>query len=181
VSRNIILVNEAEGLTPGIQSEFFPEWNMIRSDSKSLLVGVRDKYMTKPEGPTSTLRILYDHSSEVYERHREFRDDPTVNSFEEYLWHMVVQVRFGKVLLPDEDGKERRVLMKQTLSSWESQLPAELFSKVSRSLLVNTKAISKLVKRDPTTWELHFQGIKTPIILSNLESRRLREVMVNTS
>ena len=88
---------------------------------------------------------------------------------------------YTKVLLPDEEGKERRVLMKQTLSSWESQLPAELFSKVSRSLLVNTKAISKLVKRDPTTWELHFQGIKTPIILSNLESRRLREVMVNTS
>ena len=59
--------------------------------------------MTKPEGPTSTLRILYDHSSEVYERHREFRDDPTVNSLdEEYLWYMVVQVRFGKVLLPDD-------------------------------------------------------------------------------
>ena len=88
---------------------------------------------------------------------------------------------YTKALLADEEGKERRVLMKQTLSSWESQLPEGLFSKVSRSLLVNTKAISKLVKRDPTTWELHFQGIKTPIILSNLESRRLREVMVNTS
>lgn len=88
---------------------------------------------------------------------------------------------YTKALLADEEGKERRVLMKQTLSSWESQLPAELFSKVSRSLLVNTKAISRLVKRDSTTWELHFQGIKTPIILSNLESKRLREVMVNTS
>jgi DNA-binding LytR/AlgR family response regulator len=88
---------------------------------------------------------------------------------------------YTKVLLPDEDGKERRVLMKQTLSGWESQLPAELFSKVSRSLLVNTKAISRLVKRDPTTWEIHFQGIKTSIILSNLESKRLREVIVNTS
>jgi two-component system LytT family response regulator len=88
---------------------------------------------------------------------------------------------YTKILLTDEEGKEKRLLMKQTLSSWESQLPEGLFSKVSRSLLVNTKAISKLVKRDPTTWELHFQGIKTPIILSNLESRRLREVMVNTS
>jgi two-component system LytT family response regulator len=84
---------------------------------------------------------------------------------------------YTKILLADEEGKERRVLMKQTLSSWEIQFPAELFSKVSRSLLVNTKAISRLVKRNPTTWELQFQGLKTPITLSNLESKRLREVL----
>jgi two-component system LytT family response regulator len=86
---------------------------------------------------------------------------------------------YTKILLADGEGKERRVLMKQTLSSWESQLPAELFPKVSRSLLVNTKAITRLVRRNPTTWELHFQGIKTLITLSNLESKRLRELIVN--
>jgi DNA-binding LytR/AlgR family response regulator len=84
---------------------------------------------------------------------------------------------YTKVLLADEEGKERRVIMKQTLSSWECQFPKELFSKVSRSLLVNSKAVSRLVKRDPTTWELHFEGLKTPIILSNLESKRLREML----
>jgi two-component system LytT family response regulator len=84
---------------------------------------------------------------------------------------------YNKVLLADEEGKERRVLMKQTLSSWECQFPEDLFSKVSRSLLVNTKAVSRLVKRDPSNWELHLQGIKSPILLSNLESKRLREVL----
>ena len=84
---------------------------------------------------------------------------------------------YTKVLLADEEGKERRVLMKQTLSSWECQFPEDLFSKVSRSLLVNTKAVSRLVKRDPSNWELHLQGIKSPILLSNLESKRLREVL----
>ena len=84
---------------------------------------------------------------------------------------------YTKVILPDEDGKERRVLMKQTLSTWQGQLPEELFSKVSRSLLVNTKAISKLVKRGPITWELHLEGLKTPVILSHLESKRLREML----
>ncbi len=84
---------------------------------------------------------------------------------------------YTKILLADEEGKERRVLMKQTLSSWECQFPEELFSKVSRSLLVNTKAVSRLVKRDPSNWELHLQGIKSPILLSNLESKRLREVL----
>jgi two-component system LytT family response regulator len=84
---------------------------------------------------------------------------------------------YTKVLLPDEDGKERRVLMKQTLSGWESQLPAELFSKVSRSLLVNTKAVSRLVKKNSMVWELHLEGVKERIKLSNLESNRLREVL----
>ncbi len=84
---------------------------------------------------------------------------------------------YTKILLADEEGKERRVLMKQTLSSWESQMPEELFFKVSRSLLVNTKAVSGLVKRNLTTWELRFEGLKPPILLSNLESKRLRKVL----
>jgi two-component system LytT family response regulator len=84
---------------------------------------------------------------------------------------------YTKVLLAEEEGKERRVLMKQTLSSWESQMPEELFFKVSRSLLVNTKAVSGLVKRNLTTWELRFEGLKPPILLSNLESKRLRKVL----
>jgi len=84
---------------------------------------------------------------------------------------------YTRIRLADEGDKERRVLMKQTLSSWECQFPEELFSKVSRSLLVNTKAVSRLVKRDPSIWELHLQGIKSPILLSNLEGKRLREVL----
>ena len=84
---------------------------------------------------------------------------------------------YTKVLLADEEGKERRVLMKQTLSSWECQFPEDLFSKVSRSLLVNTKAVSRLVKRDPSNWELYLAGLKTPITLSNLESKRLQKVL----
>jgi len=31
--------------------------------------------------------------------------------------------------------------------------------------------------RDSTSWELYLESIKTPIILSNLESKRLREVL----
>jgi hypothetical protein len=37
------------------------------------------------------------------------------------------------------------------------------------------KSVSKLEKKDPTNWELHLQGAKERINLSNLESRRLRE------
>jgi len=41
---------------------------------------------------------------------------------------------------------------------------------------LNIKAVSRVVKRDQTTWELHFEDLKTPITLSNLQSKRLQEV-----
>ena len=41
------------------------------------------------------------------------------------------------------------LMMKQTLFHWENQLPTGLFAKVSRSLLVNTQSIGKLVKKSP--------------------------------
>lgn len=71
----------------------------------------------------------------------------------------------------------RTLMMKQSLSSWESQLSTELFTKVSRSLLVNRKSITKIEKKNLLSWELHLNGLKTPITLSNLESKRLREVL----
>jgi two-component system LytT family response regulator len=84
---------------------------------------------------------------------------------------------YTRIILPNEEGKERRLMMKQTLATWESQLPEEPFTKISRSLLVNTKSVFRLVKKDAASWELHFEGITTPILLSNLESKRLREVL----
>ena len=84
---------------------------------------------------------------------------------------------YTRILLTDESGKERKLLMKQTLSNWEERLPAELFCKVSRSLLVNTKAVCRLVKRDQSSSELYLHGLKTPITLTNLESKRLRKVL----
>ena len=71
----------------------------------------------------------------------------------------------------------RILMMKQSLSRWESQLSTELFTKVSRSLLVNRKSISKMERKNLLSWGLHLVGLKTPIILSNLESKRLRKML----
>jgi DNA-binding LytR/AlgR family response regulator len=68
-------------------------------------------------------------------------------------------------------------MMKQTLSLWETQLPADLFVKVSRSLLVNTQSVAKMVRKNLLSWELQLQGTKEPIKLSNLESKRLRAAL----
>jgi len=77
-----------------------------------------------------------------------------------------IHLREGKILM-----------MKQTLAIWEGQLPVELFAKVSRSLLVNRKSVAKLERKNLLSWDLHLEGTKEPITLSNLESKRLRQAL----
>jgi len=74
-------------------------------------------------------------------------------------------------------NEQQILLMKKPLSFWESQLPAELFTKVSRSLLVNRKSVAKMERKNLLSWDLHLEGVKKPIKLSNLESKRLRQVI----
>jgi len=69
------------------------------------------------------------------------------------------------------------LMMKQSLSLWEIQLPTGLFTKVSRRLLVNRKSVAKMERKNLLSWELHLEGLKAPLILSNLESKRLREML----
>jgi two-component system LytT family response regulator len=69
------------------------------------------------------------------------------------------------------------LMMKQTLAIWESQLPADLFAKVSRSLLVNRKSVARMERKNLLSWDLYLEGAKESITLSNLESKRLREVL----
>lgn len=80
---------------------------------------------------------------------------------------------YTRILLNEGEN----LMMKQTLSLWESQLPTALFAKVSRRLLVNTQSVAKMVRKNLLTWELHLQGTKEPIQLSNLESKRLRALL----
>jgi len=96
---------------------------------------------------------------------------------------MVVKV--GEIAAIEAHGDYTRIflnegknlMMKQTLSLWESQLPTDFFVKVSRSLLVNTQSVAKIVRKNLLRWELQLQGAKEPIQLSNLESKRLRAVL----
>ena len=74
-------------------------------------------------------------------------------------------------------SEEKILMMKQPLSLWESQLPAELFTKVSRSLLVNRKSVAKMERKNLLSWDLYLEGTKAPITLSNLESKRLRQLI----
>ena len=69
------------------------------------------------------------------------------------------------------------LMMKKSLFLWERQLPPDLFAKVSRSRLVNRKSVTKMERKNLLSWDLHLQGNKEPITFSNLESKRLREML----
>jgi two-component system LytT family response regulator len=74
-------------------------------------------------------------------------------------------------LLLEEAGA---CMVKQPLAHWENRLPAGLLFKVSRSLLVNLRWITRLEVHNRNRTHVYLDGLSTPLILSRLESIRLR-------
>jgi two-component system, LytTR family, response regulator len=66
------------------------------------------------------------------------------------------------------------VMIKSTLSHWEARLPAGLFCRISRSLLVNCQQIQKVSRLGRETTQVLFFDIEEPLTLSRIEFRRLR-------
>jgi DNA-binding LytR/AlgR family response regulator len=65
-------------------------------------------------------------------------------------------------------------MIKSTLSHWEARLPAALFSRISRSLLVNRTQIQQVSRLDREKTQVFFKEIAEPLTLSRLEFSRLR-------
>jgi two-component system LytT family response regulator len=149
-------------------------------------------YLTKPVSPErlakTILRLSRQPVSEMSVPHPVAKAGERLEAedlvlLREKTLSMVVKV--GEIAAIEAHGDYTRILlnegknlmMKQTLSLWESQLPADLFVKVSRSLLVNTQSVAKMVRKNLLSWELQLQGANEPIPLSNLESKRLRAAL----
>jgi two-component system LytT family response regulator len=69
------------------------------------------------------------------------------------------------------------MMVRESISDWESRLPPDLFIKISRSLLINRTCISSLDQRDRNTANLLLKDFAKPIVLSRLESQRLRKAL----
>jgi two-component system LytT family response regulator len=72
------------------------------------------------------------------------------------------------------DG-DKTVLMNRTLHHWEERLPGELFLKANRSLLVNAKLISQIVKITREEYQVFFKDLSKPISVSRLTMERIKE------
>ena len=66
------------------------------------------------------------------------------------------------------------VLIKSTLSHWEARLPVGLFSRISRSLLINCQQIQRVSRLDREKTQVFLNDIAEPLTLSRLEFSRLK-------
>jgi two-component system LytT family response regulator len=91
-------------------------------------------------------------------------------------------VEAGRIAAAQSEGDYTRilaaggkpVLTKSTLSYWEARLPAELFCRVSRSLLINCQQIQQVSRLDRENTHVFFNDIAEPLTLSRIEFRRFR-------
>ena len=91
-------------------------------------------------------------------------------------------VQVGRIAAVQSQGDYTRihaaggkpVMIKSTLSHWEARLPGQLFSRISRSLLVNRQQIQQVFPLGRDQTQVFFNDIAEPLTLSRLEFRRLR-------
>jgi two-component system LytT family response regulator len=74
-------------------------------------------------------------------------------------------------LLFDADSSS---MVKLPLSYWEQRLPDALFFKASRSLLINLASVREMQTHSRERTHLFLEGVSMPLILSRLESLRVR-------
>ena len=67
-----------------------------------------------------------------------------------------------------------KAFLRKRMSSWEEELPAPPFFKISRRLLLNIERIKQIVANDRENAEIHLRGMTKPLPLSRIELRRLR-------
>lgn len=142
-------------------------------------------YLTKPVSPArmaKTVQRLMTGTPRVPKEESEVMGELGLDDFVLLRdGSKTMMVKTAEITAIESDGDYTRILldeespllMKRPLSHWEKLLPQKLFYKVSRRLLVNMQKVFKVTNRDTSSWELHLDRIKTPILLSNLESKRL--------
>ena len=71
-------------------------------------------------------------------------------------------------------ANRKTLMINRSISYWESHLPACTFERISRSLILNKGRISAVKTVNRETAELYLEGLSEPILVSRLESARLR-------
>ncbi len=69
---------------------------------------------------------------------------------------------------------DKKIMVKISITQWANSLPAPLFKRLSRSLVINQEAVASLTAKNRESIEVTFRNFSTPILLSRLENERLR-------
>lgn len=80
---------------------------------------------------------------------------------------------FTRIALPRDES----FLKHRPFSYWESRLPAALFIRLSRSLLVNKSLITRISTHGRNASQIFFETNAAPLTLSRLEAERVRRLL----
>jgi two-component system LytT family response regulator len=91
------------------------------------------------------------------------------------ITHVEAEENYTRVHLADAPP----MLVRRPLAEWEKLLPAALFVRVERSLLVNLRAVRALDARSRDEARLHLAGLDParPLLLARRASLRLRQAL----
>lgn len=73
-----------------------------------------------------------------------------------------------------ENGKS--YIERGTLNEWELKLPIDIFIRVHRSSIVNTKFINKIERISKTSYVIHLENEEEPIVVSRRYSSKVKSV-----
>lgn len=93
------------------------------------------------------------------------------------LTHIEAEENYTRVHLADGAA----LLIRRTMAEWEKLLPAGLFVRIDRSLLVNRAAVRQLATVSRDVAHLHLAGAGQPLILARRASLRLRQALGENS
>ena len=74
---------------------------------------------------------------------------------------------------------DQTLFMRKKIAQWEKELPSPPFLKVSRRLILNTLLIDQVVSLERERSVLRLKGSQTSLVISRIEVRRIREVLVD--
>jgi two-component system LytT family response regulator len=92
------------------------------------------------------------------------------------ITHIEAEENYTRVHLADAPA----VLIRRSMSEWEKLLPAELFVRVERSLLINRAAVRQLDRVSRDLAHAHLAGRTAPLILARRASQRLHAVLTSS-
>lgn len=67
-----------------------------------------------------------------------------------------------------------------TIAAWTERLPAELFVRASRGLLINRSLVTGIAAIDRNSSQVFLDGCPQPLVISRLETSRLRKSLSGT-
>lgn len=143
---------------------------LLKPVAPARLAGALDRVGPSRPAAATASAALTKADTVVLRSDQTFRTTPVAN-----ITHIEAEENYTRVHCSDASP----ILLRRTLSEWETTLPADIFVRIERSLLVNLRAVRALdtCSRDEAWLHLAGRDPAKPISLARRASLRLRKAL----